>query len=245
MIPAVYATSPSPDVSNRYVFVPTHEYVTALESMGWQMESAKAPKSRKSDPQYGLHSVTFRCQWDADGTQALGGLVPRIHMLNSHNGTSVADFLLGIFRIVCGNGLMVSSGDISAVSFRHNRSAKDVATTLSELFKSDAMAAIEKARRWNEIPLTAEQQIDFAAQARTLRFGSQSTVEPIALLEVRRNADAGNSLWNTFNRIQENVMQGGVRFNGMRRRARAVKNISKEVSLNKDLWAIAESFATA
>ena len=245
MIPAVYATQPSPDVSNRYKFVPTIEYVHALENQGWQLESAKAPKARKSDPAFGLHAVTFRRQWDADGTQQLGGLVPRIHLLNSHNGTSRTQILLGIFRIVCGNGLMVSSGEIADISFRHDRSAKDTATVLSELFKTDAAAAIEKANRWNEIALTAEQQIDFATQAKALRFGAESTVEPIALLEVRRSADAGNSLWNTFNRIQENALQGGVRFNGMRRRARAVKNISKEVELNKSLWQIAESFATA
>jgi len=245
MIPAVYSTSPSPKVSERYRFVPTHEYVSELENQGWQLESAKAPKARKSDPQFGLHAVTFRRQWDAAGTESLGGLTPRIHLLNSHNGTSQTKIILGIFRLVCSNGLMVSSGQISEISFRHDRSAKDTATVLGELFKSDAMASIETARRWDSVSLTWEQQVDFAEKAKVLRFGDKSNVYAGSLLDPRRVADQGDSLWKTFNRVQENILGGGVRFSGMRRRARAITNISKEVELNQSLWQLAESYATA
>jgi hypothetical protein len=246
MIPAVYATSPSPDVSDRYKFVPTIEYVHALENQGWQMESAKAPKARKSDPAFGLHSVTFRrADFDNAGTQALGGLVPRIHLLNSHDGTSKTQIMLGILRLVCTNGLMVSSGEIASIAFRHDRSAKDTATVLSQLFQSDAMGAIEKASAWDSIELSQDSRIEFATKVRNLRFGADSTVDPMSLLMVRRNVDVGNSLWRTMNVLQENVMQGGVRFYGMRRRSRPVTNISKEVELNKSLWSIAESYATA
>lgn len=235
---------PSPRMSERYRFIPTREYLDAFQLNGWEIGEVRNVRSSRRDPQFAKHMVTlFRRDIDRNVEQSLGGLTPRIHLINSHDGSSRLMLIMGILRVVCSNGLMVSSGEVAQVSFRHDSSARETSDVVSNVFASDAMAQIEKARRWADVTLSQDQQLEFASAAKVLRFGLDSTVEAASLLEARRAADQGSSLWNTFNRIQENVMQGGIRFHGMRRRARRVVNIDKDVTLNRGLWSLAETFA--
>lgn len=242
MIPAILATAPAPTVSDRYKFVSTRDYIDAFEGQGWHMVEGHNVRSRKSDPAFAKHMVTFSRH---DGAQRpdLGGLSPRIHLVNSHNGTSRVQLVLGILRLVCSNGLMVSAGEIAEVSFRHDRSARDTAQVVSELFASDSMRQIEQADRWQSIEMTNGERREFAIKAKNERFGEDSNVEPEALLVPRRAIDTGNTLWQTFNVLQENCLQGGLRFNGMRRTSRRVTNIDKNVALNRFLWQTAMEFA--
>ena len=73
------------------------------------------------------------------------------------------------------------------------------------------------------------------------------TAEEIAeILKPRREADKGNDLWKTFNRVQESVMRGGGMFidsTGKVRKMKATTNIMVEADMNKKLWELAETYA--
>jgi len=63
------------------------------------------------------------------------------------------------------------------------------------------------------------------------------------LIEARRREDAGNSLWDLLQRVQENVMKGGLRgrtAQGRRMRTREIASIDRGVALNRALWVLAE-----
>lgn len=70
------------------------------------------------------------------------------------------------------------------------------------------------------------------------------------MLAPRRHADAGNDLWRTFNRVQENAIRGGMSAwdrdaAGHRRRTttRDVNGIDADVRINKALWMLGERMA--
>lgn len=242
-VPAIFATKPAPFVSERYKFIPTTDYINALEAQGWSVTKASQTRTRKAPADTAKHMVTMEHSQYAPGSMNLGGLSPRVHLLNSHNHSSRFKLILGIFRLVCSNGLMVSQGRIQALSFAHTQSARDVADVLTNEFFADANENLERAKAWSAIDLTRDQQQRLAVTARNIRFGEDSTVDPASLLEARRAADVGDSLWLTFNRLQENSTQGGIRFPGMRRRSRALTNIGKEVEVNTSLWTAAADMA--
>ena len=63
------------------------------------------------------------------------------------------------------------------------------------------------------------------------------------LLSTRRIADRNPDLWSNFNRVQENIIRGGLRgrtANGNRTTTREVKSIDNNVKLNKALWILAD-----
>jgi len=62
----------------------------------------------------------------------------------------------------------------------------------------------------------------------------------------RRFEDRGNDLWTTFNRIQENLMRGGLsghNRNGRRLTTRPIAGVSENVRLNRALWTLTERMA--
>ena len=116
--------------------------------------------------------------------------------------------------------------------------------------------ALGQVESWQHLQLTSGDESAFAEAAHTLRFGDSEgeTRTPITaaqLLHLRRTADGGNDLWRTFNRVQENVIRGGLSAvardeNGRRLRrvsTREVKGIDQDVKLNRAQWQLAERMA--
>lgn len=96
------------------------------------------------------------------------------------------------------------------------------------------------------LQLSSGEQNAFARAALAMRFpvSAEKPEAPITAeqaLRPRRIEDAGGSLWETFQRAQENLVQGGVRVAGRgRRHTRAVAGIDGNVALNRGLWVLAE-----
>src|SRR3546814_19287116 len=79
------------------------------------------------------------------------------------------------------------------------------------------------------------------------RYGEdESPLRPEQIIEPRRREDVGDSLWATFNVIQENVIRGGLQgrkrnADGRLRRAptRAINGNDQNVAPNRALWTLA------
>ena len=244
-VPSLFAAAPSERVSDRYKFVSTQEYLEALDSRGWLVSEATQARVRKGSPEHAKHLVTLRHKDHGAVRPELGSIVPQINFLNSHNGTSLVRGICGLFRLVCKNGLMAATSMFAAFEFRHTQSAKDVADVLTDGFFAKVDMLLETADNWASINLTRDEQVELAVAARNLRFGEASPVDPMSLLVPRRAADQGDNLWLTFNRLQENITQGGIRYNGMRRMSRQLRNIAQSVDVNTGLWQVAENLALA
>ncbi|MEI7352991.1 DUF932 domain-containing protein, partial [Pectobacterium parmentieri] len=63
-------------------------------------------------------------------------------------------------------------------------------------------------------------------------------------LAPRRWQDESNDLWTTYQRVQENLIKGGLTgrsVQGKQARTRAVKGIDGDIKLNRALWVMAET----
>ena len=82
------------------------------------------------------------------------------------------------------------------------------ALQMTERFESLA-AQIEQMEQRR---LPKDEQVSFAERALELRYpkGISSGLEPAQLLTARRTEDVGDDLWRITNRIQENLLRGGL-----------------------------------
>jgi hypothetical protein len=76
----------------------------------------------------------------------------------------------------------------------------------------------------------------------------EAPIEAETLLKARRQEDEGVDLWRTTNRLQDNLVNGGVSDfhqdrRGRLRSVRALRGIDAKVSLNKGLWGLVECLA--
>ena len=245
--PAALATEPASYINlKRYNFVPTTDIIEKMNTNGWVLTSAK--QSNSNTPlrrNYGTHFVTFQHP-DFSISDGAGGIEgrPTIVFMNSHDGSRPMQAELGLFRLVCSNGLVVKSHDFGGFRERHTRLTNEAVRNLIDEKANQMQKAVENINRWSGIQMKSLDMRKFATDALLLRIGEDRQPEEyeiLGILNARRNSDDKNTLWHVYNRVQENLIKGG--FTLGNREARAIKNPIADLTLNQGLWQLAEEYA--
>ena len=249
-VPSAFAVTPYHKMSDRYGFIPTSEVIEGMRSAGFLPFAASQSRTSIEDKRgFTKHVIRFRTPEMAH--QAVGATFPEVVLINSHDGGSAYKLMAGLFRLVCGNGLIIADAMIASVSLRHSHNIIEQAALSSAQLVRQLPAATDALARWSAIQLTQDEQGVFAESAHRLRFADSdghvtTPIQPATLLRARRYEDNKSDLWSTFNRIQENVVKGGLRgyaSNGRRITTKAVTSIDTDTRLNRELWALAERMA--
>lgn len=253
--PSALAHNAHSSRSERYAYIPTIGVIEAMQKAGFFVFEAKQSSARSDDRrEYTKHMIRFRHTSQMQ-PMAVGDSLPEVVLVNSHDGSSAYRLMAGIFRLVCSNGMIVADSMQDSISVRHSGNVIDAVVEGSQRIIDQVPHTLHAVTRWSQLQLTEGEQVAFAESARTLRFGdSDGNVNtPITaeqLLRSRRAYDSGPDLWKTLNRVQENVIRGGMSAIGLdsqshrrRFRAREVKGIDQDVKLNKALWQLAERMA--
>ena len=103
--------------------------------------------------------------------------------------------------------------------------------------------------KMKQVQLSEEQTLDFAKKLLETRVGgSNNTFDEQAVnqvLETQRSQDSGNGLWEVFNRVQENIVEGNFKYmtrDGKRRYARPIKNFRQDMKVNADMYETALTY---
>jgi hypothetical protein len=245
--PAVFAASAHERLSSKYTFVPSERVLTGLMGAGFLPVEARQASARRGSPLHARHVVRLRPRFD---TVQLKDSIPEVVFLNSHDGTSAYQLRMGLFRVVCTNGLIVSRGAFPAYCVSHRGNVVDdvIAGALELAKRFESLAT--QVERMEQRPLFKEEQLAFAERALALRFPEveQSGMEPMQLLACRRTEDVGDDLWRVYNRCQEHLLRGGLsRRSGTGRlmRTRGISSIRRDVQLNGQLWDLAAEVLAA
>jgi hypothetical protein len=256
--PSAFATQPHESRSDRYTYIPTVSVIEGMMKAGFQPFSASQSRSRiEGKTEYTKHMIRFRHS-DVSQAIAVGDVLPEVILVNSHDGTSAYKLIAGFFRLVCSNGLMVADSTVGSVSVMHKGNIIQDVIEASNGIIEQSGKALTAVGTWGNLQLTSGEQNAFAEAAHTVRFADSEgkVTTPITaaqLLQPRRSDDVGADLWKTFNRVQENVIKGGLHARaaatvdqyGRRQRGRLVstrqvKGIDQDVRLNRALWQLAE-----
>jgi hypothetical protein len=176
---------------------------------------------------------------------------PRIILTNSHDGFNSFKFMVGMFRLICSNGL-VCGESLADMSIRHmnydfEELRKIVAKTIEQV--PNIVATMNKMR---EIDATEEQKVAMATEVVKIRKGvdttedieiGQDVIEDI--LTPIRAEDNSNDLWTIFNICQEKMIKGGFSAPSRKsrsRKQRAITSIKKDMEYNQRLWQTASQY---
>ena len=235
---AISEPAVSPKLSTRYAFVDTRELLSIAEQSGFQITNAMAIKPRKKDPRSVQHLVRMR---HIDATP-INGVYPEVLLRNSHDGTSPVGLMTGLFRLVCSNGLIVCESDFGTHQLRHTASGAKVVTSALNDVLAHAINVADRIPRFVGRSMTLAAQLAYAEKAAALL---PTPINPEHLLTVRRPEDAEPNLWTVYNRVQENLMRGGILTRHVGRRVgvtRQVKSLNKTLNLNTKLWKMTEEW---
>lgn len=256
--PYAFAEAPTnPGVSGKYIQANTETVIEDLGKLGWypvvakQCRAKKGSKGIRSFHMIGLQNDDVKILSPNGGTEAY----VRIILQNSHDGFSSFKFMMGLYRCICSNGLVVCDAEFSAFSIRHiNYTFEELRGIVAKVIDT-VPGIINKMNVMNQTVLTDEQKREMAVETYKIRKGANEedkvkVDEPtiVELLSPVRSEDAGNTLWNVFNVLQEKMIKGGFSAtgkNGHARKQRPITSIKKDTEFNQRLWAIAERYMPA
>jgi hypothetical protein len=168
-------------------------------------------------------------------------------IVNSHDGTSAYQMFAGVLRFVCTNS-MIAGERFEEVRVPHKGGIQDQIIEGVYTVAEDFPRLIDATEGMKDTRLSSDEQHVLAEASLVARYGEdESPVRPDQIIAPRRREDVGQSLWQTFNVIQENLIRGGV--DGRRQtsdgrirrsRTRAINGIDQNVGLNRALWTLAE-----
>ena len=247
--PSIFAEGAHGSRSAAYKYIPTSEILTGLAREGFRPYAVMQGGSREEDKR-GFTKHLIRLRHDSQPLQ-VGGTHNEIVLLNSHDGTSSYRLMAGVFRLICGNGMVVAQNLIDDIRIPHkgNIEGQVIEGCISILDRLPEVS--ESIREMSTLRLTPGEQQAFARAALVARYDDPEKPAPVKaeqILTLRRNEDAAPTMWNTLNAVQENLVRGGLGYvqrneNGRlvaRRRTREIGGIDQNTNINRALWALAE-----
>lgn len=258
---ATYVEPTNPKLSNKYVQAHTMTVVEDLEKLGWYPVQAKQCRDKKNSS--GIHSFHMialqnpdvKITKTLDNGEKIVDAYPRIILTNSHDGFNSFKFMVGLFRMVCSNGLVVCNNQMVDMSIRH------INYNFEELRKIVASAIeqvpniVNTMNDMRNIILTDEQKTALATEVVKIRKGVEDDDNYIVdadvvedILTPVRAEDNGQDLWTIFNICQEKMIKGGFGFRGATnklRKQRGITSIKNDIDFNQKLWITANNMLAA
>ena len=252
--PLAFATeATNPDVSKRYLFVNTETIIDDLDKLGWKPVQAAQRASRGKSTIFSKHMIAFQNPdlkiKGKDGDDSF----PRIIMTNSHDGMQAFKFSVGIFRLVCSNGLVVADEQFNEFKIKHKGYTFDELRGVVNEAVADLPNKVEVLNQMKSRILTQDEKNKLALDAMLIRAnikpGSKEAKKfnyddetIIDILDPKRDEDKGDDLWKVFNVIQEKITQGqfsAALVGAKVRKVRKIKSFEKDLKVNKELFKLA------
>lgn len=239
--PSIFAEEKHASRSERYTYIPTSELLRGLRREGFSPFMVCQTRTRDDAKRdHTKHMIRLRHASQIDAREA-----NEIILLNSHDGSSSYQMLSGLFRFVCSNG-MVCGDTLSDIRIRHKGNIVDNVIEGAFRVLDDFELVNGKKEDMKSLTLNDGEQAAFARAALSLKYDTESAPAPVTesqVLRAKRAEDLAGDLWTTFNRVQENLVKGGLHarsVNGQVSRTREVKGIDQNIKLNRALWVLAE-----
>ena len=242
IVPSAFSSDKHDSRSERYTYIPTINILDRLRDEGFQPYYATQSRTRDQDKRdFTKHMLRLRRHDQINGKE-----VPEIILLNSHDGSSSYKMIPGMFRQVCSNGL-VAWKDFGEIRVPHKGDivGQVIEGAYEVLGVFDKVT--ENMETMKEIHLNSDEQHLFGRAALMARYEDENKtpVTPEQIITPRRWEDKQNDLWTTWQRVQENMIKGGLSgrsASGKNTRTRAITGIDGDIRINKALWVIAEQF---
>lgn len=243
--PSIFASNPIEGVSDRYQFIPTISVVRNLQREGWFPTKVQECRVR-SDENRGFQKHLIRFSREE---MILNGERIELVLVNSHNRSAAYQLMVGVYRLICSNGMIV--GDtFNKVSVKHINFNPAEIVEASFQIAENASQISDSLNEMKAIGLTQPERKIYAESAALVLYDDieDCPFEPGKLLKPKRYQDHNlNDLWHTFNIVQENIMKGKIRGHKQdkkghlkRTSTRKITSIDKDIKVNKALWNLTE-----
>ena len=230
-----------PKMSARYRTVQTNLIAKKFKDMGFVVDSVTQRKTRKPGGSgFGKHMVKLSHPELLKATEH-NDLKLQLIITNSFDGSSTFRMQLGFYRFVCGNGMVVGE-TLETYSHKHTGLILEELDESIDRIVAQTNKLSEIISKMKQKKMNAAEIIAFETEAVKLRSKNIKQVD----FTVRREQDYSEDLYTVYNRVQEDLIRGGVGSTsekGQVRVLREIKGVDKLRQLNEQLFDLAAKYA--
>lgn len=235
--PSLFCQRQAEYLSEQYQFCPTEPTIKALQAQGWHVIDARQQGRLDTSKHLirmiqGTPDLYNRIELTQDETFTLA-------LVGSHDGTRALRGIGGILVRACLNGLLVAQNTLGSFKFVHRTCNADKINDALTYFKVNFNGIQDMISKMKNTQLNDMDMQNLAIKSIVLRWGelnaAPKTVTSLAVLQSHRHSDNGNTLWQVFNRIQENLMTHKIK------NVKGIRDVNEDVRINQALWDMAVS----
>ena len=248
--PSIFTTKGAESTSDKYTHIPTDRVIQDMELLGWKVVDAKEVKARQNVG-FQKHLVVFRNPDVVINGEDGDTVYPQVLLTNSHDGKNAFTFTAGLFRMICENGLVVSTNEFEKVSIRHmGYDFEELQKQITEMVEKLPLT-VESMNKMISTKMEQKKIVDFAKDMLAVRFSEDElrriTIDMDEFITPVRPEDKGDDLWSVFNVIQEKIIEGDFEYTvgSKHRKARQIKNFKQDMDLNSKMFDVALQYVNA
>ncbi len=249
LAPSIFTSNGSNTTSEKYCHISTEKIIDDMEALGWYVADVKEVKARKEgNIGFQKHLIIFRNNDIVINGEDDDVVYPQILLTNSHDGKNSFIFTAGLFRMICENGLVISTEQFESLKIRHYGYSTEELTNVVNEIVAKLPEVVGLMNSFKETILNDEQIEEFAKEMIATRFTEDElpriTIDYDDLLTPTRFEDNGKDLWSVFNLLQEKLIHGLFNYqSGVKtRKARKIKDFKQDMALNESLYNVALKF---
>ncbi len=237
---SIYAPAENMSVSEKYVTIDSGKIVEELVKKGFVLREIKQAKTGR-----GRHIIRMRANGERI-SPAGETLYPELIIMNSYDKKCSFSVRFGIYRLVCSNGLTIAvPGTESVYLCRHMGEPAKIAEEIAVQFAEQMETVFAVQNKFEKKQLTENQAINLAMRAAEIRWQKSFTREEAKkLLETARPEDDGLNAWVIFNKLQERLINGGIKIGDMKKTPKAVNVPRENHRINLELFESAYEMVT-
>ena len=191
-------------IEQKQFYVPSLEVVSNLQKDGWEINGVyeHRGRNRKITSNFiQMYHPDFSLKNEKGQTEAMSSLT----ISNSCNGSKPMSLDMGVYRLVCSNGLITFNRHGEETKIKHVEVDYNRLPQILDLINRKKETVLDSFNMLKNKNLTAEETRQFAIQSARLVTRDVTSQRVEELLRVNRMEDEGMNLWNVFNRVQENL----------------------------------------
>lgn len=239
--PVLFNDTPRKQMSQSYMPVKSWDIIQELRLHDYVPTQIQL-RNRHGAMDTTAHSIRFSQVGARSKMVVRGDVLPQLYMRNALDGSALLGFWNGLMRMVCSNGLIVSDASIAQpLAVRHLAAPALAAIMAIQEIGAQSKVMFQHIDTMRARLLSDKQQLRMATSALAI-MDVKGVIKPDDLLAARRPDDAGADVWRVFNRIQENIVRGGVTgttATNRPTRTRGLTGIGAQLHANTALWSLA------
>lgn len=192
-------------IKQKEYYIPTLDVIKNLQNEGWILKGVDEyrDKSRKITHNYTqLQHPDFPIKNQLKKDESY----PAITISNSCSGNSPLKINMGVYRVVCSNGLVRSENQENS-EIKHNQISCLELPSIVKRISDKSYDLINEIDLMKYKLLTQDQIKDLAIKAINIKYNEYdpNKVNFNDIIKINRDEDKGNDVWSIFNRVQENL----------------------------------------